>query len=594
MGKKLSSARIMVTNTRGKLKIIAFGTVLILLFTSIILFLHSSQVSRRKAVLTVGTFAFYYPWYGTPSVSGYWHHWNDASHNPDNFADERRDIPATDHPLLDVYDSNNETVIEQHIQWAKQAGIGCFIISWWGINDFTDNVSRHIVKMCERDNFNFTFYYELTGSVSQTVNELAYLCNTYGKSSSFLKVDGRPVIFIYSRARDDLNPNEWIWHACTDSIGIDQSPNTNESASTCWMLSEDVRKPPRLGIISFQPFVNEPAYVQSANPIRLRPNEQYLLNVGVSCVRNDSVIRSDVGIKIKLGLDNSCNVTLNPNVSDQIVSFDDGWQDWKFDITSFAGHDVYIRAESYNGGSVNWSSEWAAIDYFYITDSSGKIVSSDPFLDNHWKEVRASILASGANPYVIMDFGGYEGKVQDFMKYFSDSIDGIHVYNPVGILKENHSKLSNLYHDASKLAHDYNKPFIATIVPGFNNAVASNYSPESLKSIVDRQSGSTYRRFWQIAKDSSPDGYAITSFNEWHEGTEIEPSMEYSYQYLNLTRENQPTTIPECQSIILPLYVIVTVFVIATILIVIVHRRQCSRMVRKRKNKLKELFRDFT
>ena len=35
------------------------------------------------------------------------------------------------------------------------------------------------------------------------------------------------------------------------------------------------------------------------------------------------------------------------------------------------------------------------------------------------------------------------------------------------------------------------------------------------------------------------DGYVllVTSFNEWHEGTELEPSTEYGEMYLNLTRD---------------------------------------------------------
>ena len=320
-------------------------------------------------------------------------------HNPDNITDGRRDIAATDYPLLDVYDSNNETVIDQHVKWAKDAGIDCFVISWWGINDFTDNASKHIRNVCERDDFNFTFYIENTTSINQTVNDLTYLLNEYGNSSSWYRVDGRPVIFVYQRARDELNPQAWIWHACTDSIGNDSNPNQNESASLQWLPAEEVREPPRLGIIPFQPFKTTPGYVESASPIPLQPNEQYWLNVGVSDIRNDSGTNSDVGIEIKIGTDPTCNDTLY----NQTLHFSDGWQDLSFNITAYAGQDVYLRAESYN---VNWSSEWAAVDYFFVNNSKGEIVSPDAYFDNGWNEAISKIREKGSNPYVIMDFHG--------------------------------------------------------------------------------------------------------------------------------------------------------------------------------------------
>jgi hypothetical protein len=519
----------------------------------------------------LGTFAFYYPWYGNASDN--WSHWNGngTDHNPDNIIDGRRDIAATDYPLLDAYDSNDETVIEKHVKWANDSGIDCFVISWWGINDFTDNASKHIKNVCERDDFKFTFYventsehYNKTPSINQTVNDITYLLNTYGNSSSFYKIDGRPVIFVYAKARDNLNAQAWIWHACTNITGIDLNASQIESASSQWLPAEEIRVPPRLGIIPFQPFKTTPGYVESASPIPLQPKEQYWLNVGVSDIRNDSGIWSEVGVEVKIGTDPTCNDTLY----NQMLHFSDDWQDLSFNITAYAGQDVYLRVESY---AIGWTSEWAAVDYFYITNSSGKIVSADPFFDNGWNETIYEIRAKGYTPYVIMDFGGYEGRLEGFIDYFSNCIDGIHMYYPLGF-SNNPLEVYDLYHEACELAHSYDKTFIATVVPGFNNVVASDYSPAALESVVDRRNGVCYSSFWLIAKASHPDGYAITSFNEWHEGTEIEPSIEYGCQYLNLTRDNTPT-ISEFSSIIMLSFVMI---VIAMVMIVLVYRRRRS------------------
>jgi hypothetical protein len=330
--------------------------------------------------------------------------------------------------------------------------------------------------------------------------------------------------------------------------------------------AEEVRTNPRLGIIPFQPFQNGPGYIETANPIQLALDEQYYLNIGISDIRNDSGAQSKVGIEVKIGTDQTCNDTLY----NETLYFSDGWQDLSFNITSYAGQDVYLRAESY---AVGWSSEWAAADYFFINDSKGQIVSPDPFFDNGWKDVISSVTQQGADPYIIMDFGGYTDpvKLQDFVEYFSSFIDGVHIYNPLSY-SNNTLEVYDLYQSACELAHSYGKSFIAPVMPGFNNINISTQTrgangTETLE-IVGRRNGVTYNELWSVAKATDPDGYAITSFNEWHEGTEIEPSIEYGDQYLNLTKDNV-LTVPEFSSIILLLP-----FMLVTLLAVVAYRRK--------------------
>jgi hypothetical protein len=510
--------------------------------------------------VTLGTFAFYYPWYGTPSLSGYWYHWNDSGHNPDNITNGLRDIAATDYPLYGVYDSNNETMISQQIEWAKEAGINCFVLSWWGIDDFTDNASRHIVKVCQQDDFNFTFYIENTTSTDQAVQDIDYLLNTYGNSSSWYRVNGRPVIFVYSRSRDNLNPQTWIWHACTNSIGNDTNPNANESASLQWLPAEEVRTMPRLGIIPFQPFKNGPGYIETAKPIPLASGDQYWVNIGISDIRNDSGNASCVGIKVMISTNPA--FATNETLWSGTLTFAEGWRDLNFSITRYAGQDVYLRAESY---AVGWSSEWAAADYFFINNSKGQIVSLGPFFDNGWKEVVSNLTGQGFDPYIIMDFGGYQTPqaLQDFVEYFSGFIDGINMYNPLSF-SNNTLRVYDLYQDACQLAHSYGKTFIATVMPGFNNVATASNKTSALAQVVDRRNGLTYNESWLTAKASHPDGYAITSFNEWHEGTEIEPSIEYGDQY-----------IPEFSSVI-----ILPVLMAISLVIVEVQRKYKSHRAR--------------
>jgi len=57
--------------------------------------------------------------------------------------------------------------------------------------------------------------------------------------------------------------------------------------------------------------------------------------------------------------------------------------------------------------------------------------------------------------------------------------------------------------------------------------------------VVSRERGThrTYDLLWRAALGSAPDWVLITSFNEWHEGTEIEPGVEYRGEFIRRTRE---------------------------------------------------------
>ena len=70
--------------------------------------------------------AFYYPWYGNPSVDGQWIHWTENNHFPSG------DIAGDYYPALGAYSSNDPEVVAQHMKWLQQAGIGVIITSWWG------------------------------------------------------------------------------------------------------------------------------------------------------------------------------------------------------------------------------------------------------------------------------------------------------------------------------------------------------------------------------------------------------------------------------------------------------------------------------
>ncbi len=81
--------------------------------------------------------------------------------------------------------------------------------------------------------------------------------------------------------------------------------------------------------------------------------------------------------------------------------------------------------------------------------------------------------------------------------------------------------------------HGSIKYWVATTMPGYNDLVTGR--PDAF--VRDRADGAYYRDCWEGAIQSGADFIIVTSFNEWLEGTHIEPSVTYGDFYLNLTRE---------------------------------------------------------
>ncbi len=108
------------------------------------------------------------------------------------------------------------------------------------------------------------------------------------------------------------------------------------------------------------------------------------------------------------------------------------------------------------------------------------------------------------------------------------TFDGLHMYT---IAWSN-----NVYVTLSQwgnTAHTRGGIWVATAMPGWDNT----YTQQSEKYVRYRSDGAFYRETFSAAAASSPEMILITSWNEWWEGTHIEPSHNYGDFYLNLTRD---------------------------------------------------------
>jgi len=85
----------------------------------------------------IPTLAYYYIWFDTKS-------WDRAK---------------IDYPILGRYSSDDRSVMRQHIQWAKAAGIDGFIVSWKS----TDALNRRLeqlIDLAEEENFKLAIIYQ--------------------------------------------------------------------------------------------------------------------------------------------------------------------------------------------------------------------------------------------------------------------------------------------------------------------------------------------------------------------------------------------------------------------------------------------------
>ncbi len=168
------------------------------------------------------TLAFYYTWYGTPRGSGQWRHW-------DGVDEAAREIASSTHyPEIGPYDSHDPAVIDLHIDQATSCGVDGFIATWWGRGDFTDRAFEVLLDRAELKGFEATIYWETAPGegeqqIRRAVGDLVYLLRSYGRHAAFLKVDGKPVIFVYGRVMNQVPQGAWpaIVEGVRERVGHD-------------------------------------------------------------------------------------------------------------------------------------------------------------------------------------------------------------------------------------------------------------------------------------------------------------------------------------------------------------------------------------
>jgi glycoprotein endo-alpha-1,2-mannosidase len=121
--------------------------------------------------------------------------------------------------------------------------------------------------------------------------------------------------------------------------------------------------------------------------------------------------------------------------------------------------------------------------------------------NDEWAAVRASVAG-------VQLFGATASAERAAAAHF----DGVYTYD---VLRWGGGDFARI----CKAAHKLRLLCLPSVGPGFEAVRATGD-----KHVKPRRNGKTYDSMWKGAIRSEPDGVTITSYNEWHEGTQIEPA----------------------------------------------------------------------
>ena len=148
---------------------------------------------------------------------------------------------------------------------------------------------------------------------------------------------------------------------------------------------------------------------------------------------------------------------------------------------------------------------------------------------NEWADIRSQV---DPNNQTIWSA---EGVDTTMLSVF----DGIHLFS-AGYWGIQHNTMDAVDQgfrakvDAYNSAHQSSKIWAAGVSPGYDD---TRVPGRSGTFIVPRNNGTTYTTSWNAAITSNPSWVTVTSYNEWFEGSMIEPGVTYGNLYLTLTQQ---------------------------------------------------------
>jgi len=131
--------------------------------------------------------AYYYPWFSGPTSFGAGVDKTIQGH-----------LTPAQQPTLGWYSQWDTSVISQHYNWAKYAGVDFFNVSWDGANTPSDISTKiNLFNNPDRGNVKLSVLMEPTITTANIYSNTAYLANNYFNQAGYQTINGKPVVNIY-------------------------------------------------------------------------------------------------------------------------------------------------------------------------------------------------------------------------------------------------------------------------------------------------------------------------------------------------------------------------------------------------------------
>jgi Glycosyl hydrolase family 99 len=220
-------------------------------------------------------------------------------------------------------------------------------------------------------------------------------------------------------------------------------------------------------------------------------------------------------------------IALNFQAGHEPLDFDKNRDDGVRAGDRFVAHFDYL-ADTYFQRKSHLTHNGQAVVILYLVR---EMVHAGPYLTR----VRERMKKRGIPLYLIADvvyWAPPESYDWAFLKEHFQAITGYNMYYRPQFL----DKVRSQFDASDRFARENGLNFVPTVMPGYDDTRLRGKE----RATLDREGGQFYRRFWDIASPfvtANQPFLLITTFNEWHEGTELEPSREYGDFYINLTSQ---------------------------------------------------------
>jgi hypothetical protein len=182
------------------------------------------------------------------------------------------------------------------------------------------------------------------------------------------------------------------------------------------------------------------------------------------------------------------------------------------------------------------NSAFLKVDGKPVIFTYGRVLAQVPI--TFWPEIIRKARAD-AGDFVLFADG--------FLDAYAYLFDGLHTYGGPRVDDEKlRAEYARMYGDGIAIARKHGRISCVAVGAGYDDR--KHNKPGWW---TDRRDGKTYRTLWEEAIKANPDWVLVSTWNEWPEGTEIEPSLEFGDKYLKLTSEyatqflqGPPVTIP--------------------------------------------------